>query len=351
MSLLGLQVEDLRCLKRLELELDPAVNLLVGPNASGKTSILEAIYLLGRGRSFRTRLTERLIRHEASRLQVLGTTDGEPGHSLGFGFDRLSGVSARIDREPVKSLADLTEIFPVQAVDPGIHRLVEEGPVYRRRWLDWGVFHVEPGFGRTWAEFSKVIKQRNAALRQQQPTEPWDESFVRLGEALTEARVRVLGALAPYWQQSIQNLLGEPLTLGHFRGWAQDHALAESLALHRIRDEERGTTGVGPQRFDVLLRVDGRAAREVLSRGQQKLLGAALVLALTRLVADRGRRPPTLLLDDPAAELDVAHTDALIQEVRAVQGQLIVTSLQSERTRFGTVQRAFHVEHGRVERL
>jgi DNA replication and repair protein RecF len=351
MSLLGLQVEDLRCLQRLELELDPAVNLLVGPNASGKTSILEAIYLLGRGRSFRTRLTERLIRHEASRLQVLGQTDGEPGHSLGFGFDRDSGVSARVDREPVKSLAELTEIFPVQAVDPGIHRLVEEGPVYRRRWLDWGVFHVEPGFGRTWAEFSKVLKQRNAALRQKQPAEPWDETFVRLGKALTEARVRVLEALTPYWQQSVQNLLGEPLTLGHFRGWAQDHSLAESLELHRIRDQERGTTGVGPQRFDVLLRVDGRTAREVLSRGQQKLLGSALVLALTRLVSDRGHRPPTLLLDDPAAELDAAHTDALIREVRGIQGQLIVTSLQSESTRFGTVQRAFHVEQGRVKRL
>jgi DNA replication and repair protein RecF len=121
--------------------------------------------------------------------------------------------------------------------------------------------------------------------------------------------------------------------------------------MHRGRDVERGTTGSGAHRFDLHLRVEGKSAREVLSRGQQKLLGATLALSMAKLVGSNGRRPPTLLLDDPAAELDRAHTDALVSEIRKMKGQLVVTALHPEEARFGNPERAFHVEHGRITTL
>ena len=351
MSLRALEVDGLRCLEAVRLELHPHVNLVTGANGAGKTSLLEAIYLLGRGRSFRTRSTERLIRHDGERLMAFGRTDDATYATLGFSFDRKEGLRARIAGREAKSLAELSEAFPVQVVDPGIHRLVEEGPVYRRRWLDWGVFHVEPSFVASWTDYSRTLRQRNSALRQGIDPAPWEPELVRLGEVLASARARTLALLQPYWQRTLAALLGEPVTLGFYRGWGADRGLAEALAMHRGRDLERGSTGTGAHRFDVQIRLDGRGAREVLSRGQQKLLGAALALAMARLAGSEGRRPPTLLLDDPAAELDRAHTDALVQEIRTLQGQLIVTALHPEEARFGQPERAFHVEHGRVTTL
>jgi len=350
-SLLALEVDGLRCLRPVQLELHPHVNLVTGANGAGKTSLLEAVYLLGRGRSFRTRHTEKLITHGAAGLALFGRTDDPSFPTIGFGFDRQEGLRARIAGRDARSLAELSEAFPVQIVDPSIHRLVEEGPAYRRRWLDWGVFHVEQGFVAAWSDYSRVLRQRNAALKQGADPSPWEPELTRLGLVLSAARTRTMAALAPHWQRTLAALLGEPVNLNFYPGWSQERSLAESLATQRATDRERGTTSSGAHRFDVQLRIDGRVAREVLSRGQQKLLGAALALAMARLVGSGERRAPTLLLDDPAAELDRAHTDALVSEIRSMQGQLIVTALHPEEARFGEPERAFHVEHGRVTTL
>jgi DNA replication and repair protein RecF len=351
LSLLALEVEGLRCLSKLKLELHPEVNLITGANGAGKTSLLEAIYLLGRGRSFRTRLTERLIAHGAPALQVFGRTNDPNYPSVGFSFDRKEGLRARIAGRDAQSLAELSLAFPVQVVDPGIHRLVEEGPAYRRRWLDWGVFHVEPSFVATWGEYSRALRQRNAALKTGADAVAWEPELVRLGAMLSEARARTMGLLEPYWKGTLAAVLGEPVTLGYYQGWSQERSLAETLTTTRERDRERGSTASGAHRFDVQLRIDGHNAREVLSRGQQKLLGAALALSMARLAGSEGRRPPTLLLDDPAAELDAEHTHALLAEIRTMRGQLVVTALQPEGAEFATPDRTFHVEHGRVTTL
>jgi DNA replication and repair protein RecF len=351
MSLLALEAEGLRCLEPSRLEFHPHVNLVTGANGAGKTSLLEAVYLLGRGRSFRTRHTERLIAHGAERLTVFGRTDDPSFQTLGIGFHRTEGLEARVQGRAAKSLAELTEAFPVQIMDPGIHHLVEEGPAYRRRWLDWGVFHVEPAFANAWTDHRRTLSQRNAALKSGSDPGPWDPELVRLGTLLSEARARTLRSLEPFWTETLTALLGEAVSLTYYQGWSQAQPLAESLAMHRVRDQERGSTSFGAHRFDVHLKVEGKSAREVLSRGQQKLLGATLALAMAKLVGSNGRRPPALLLDDPAAELDRAHTDALVSEIRKMKGQLVVTALHPEEARFGNPERAFHVEHGRITTL
>src|SRR5258708_30042340 len=161
MSLLALEIERLRCLRQVQLELHPHVNLVAGPNGSGKTSVLEAVYLLGRGRSFRTRHTEQLIAHDAAGLSVLGRTDDTSFPVLGLSFDRFGGLNVRLAGREVRSLAELSEAFPVQVLDPGIHRLVEEGPAYRRRWLGWGGFNVEPSFGGYGLDYSRPPRHGN----------------------------------------------------------------------------------------------------------------------------------------------------------------------------------------------
>ena len=346
MSLAELRLHGLRCLQSVEVALHPGVNLITGANGAGKTSLLEAVYLLGRGRSFRTRITEKLIAHAGADFWIYGAL--ADGLRLGFACSRAGGSEGRIDGRGVTSMVELSERFPVQVIDPGIHRLVEEGPAQRRRWLDWAVFHVEPQFLEQWIGYQKALRQRNAALKTGAPTAPWDVELIRLGELLAQARARMLSALQPFWHE-IRDALGAlPVELGLFQGWATDQSLTEALEGHLERDRERGSTLTGPHRFDVLLKLDGRGVRETVSRGQQKLLGVAMALAMVRFVSTAGGRQTTLLLDDPAAELDAEHTAALLRTVAGLEGQLLVTALSPELSLFSQPNRVFHVEHGKV---
>ena len=127
----------------------PGSTLIWGDNGSGKTSLLEAMFLLGRGRSFRTRNNERLVQRGNDHLRVIGRIQTTSGEIQTLGFEATSiSTTARIAGRPAQSLAELSNAFPVQVIEPGVHRLVEEGGYRRRRWMDWAVFHVEPSIHR-----------------------------------------------------------------------------------------------------------------------------------------------------------------------------------------------------------
>ena len=384
MSLAELTVDDLRCIEHAELHLHPGHNLIWGGNGSGKTSLLESIFLLGRGRSFRTRNSERLIRHGRDRLVVFGRTgreskagdslgvaspapgvaeDGASGiagsafenpgslvQPLGVQVSRADGTIARISGATARSLTELTQAFPVQVIDPGVHKLVEEGGHRRRRWMDWAVFHVEHQFGDWWLRYTRILKQRNAALRTQPAqVSVWDAELARVGELIAESRRRFVESLLPFWRESVLALSGLEPELHYFKGWAQDVSLSDALAASKTRDESKRLTHPGPHRADVIIRMNGRPAREVLSRGQQKLVAVAMTLAQLNLLQEATRTTPTLLLDDPAAELDGDHLRRFIEQVMRLRSQLVLTSLHSESHLFGTPNRVFHVEQGRVQ--
>lgn len=349
MSLAELHVEAFRCLPSATLEFHRGHNLIWGLNASGKTSLLEAIFLLGRGRSFRTRNSERLIQHGREALVVFGRTADAIPRALGVQVSRHGGTVAKLDGAFVQSLAALSQAFAVQVIEPGIHKLVEEGARRRRRWLDWGVFHVEPGFIVAWSDYSRTLKQRNAALKSQPSQAPaWDIELSRLGECLAESRRSFIERLQPYWKTLIQRLIGIEVDLQYVRGWPQGPSLKDALTAARERDIHRGVTHAGPHRADVSIRVSQKAGRDVLSRGQQKLVGIAMTLAQLYLIRDVGGTSPTLLLDDPAAELDHARLTGFIEQVTDLRCQLIVTALSPELDPLGRPDRVFHVEQGGV---
>ncbi len=349
MSLVELHVENLRCIEAARLELHPRCTLIWGGNGAGKTSLLEATFLLGRGRSFRTRQTEQLVRRATQRMTVFGRTEGPVPHRIGLEFDREAGVRAKVDGEGVKSLADLTLAFPVQVIDPDIHKLIEEGGRRRRRWLDWAVFHVEPEFADAWYRYARALRQRNAALKGR-PAEgrPWESELAEHGERISSARRRVLERLVPYWHATLAAVDCPAAALTYVQGWPDPLRLQEALTSVRPRDEARQTTTVGPHRADLRIAVGGKPARDVLSRGQQKLMAAALVLAQLRLLAETAQVMPTLLLDDPAAELDAGHQAGFVSEISRLQCQLILTALQPDIPGFTRADRVFHVEQGRV---
>jgi DNA replication and repair protein RecF len=350
MSLLDITLTNIRCIERAELEVARGLSLIWGENGSGKTSVLEAIFMLGRGRSFRTRNSERIISYGQDHLRVSGRVGAENA-AVALGFEVVKGAAAaRIRGQAVNSLAELSQVFPVQVIDPGVHRLIEEAGHRRRRWLDWGVFHVEPLFLEHWTRYVRALKQRNAALKTENG-EPglWDAELARLGESIAEARRTVVERLQPYWHATVVALSGLDIELQYLRGWGQALTLREALAASRARDHARQSTHAGPHRADIALRLHGRPARDVLSRGQQKLVAAAMTVSQLQFLQAASEVTPTLLLDDPAAELDGERLQRLIDQVMQLRCQLVVTSLHAQSRLFGSPERTFRVEQGRVQ--
>jgi DNA replication and repair protein RecF len=346
-----LQVTGFRCLQSAELLPDSHFTLISGPNASGKTSLLEAIYALGRGRSFRTRRLEHLIRHGAERFVVFGEVDTITRRvPMGIEGSR-GGIRAQIDGDKPSSLAELALFLPVQIIDPEVHHLIDEGPSRRRRFLDWGVFHVEQSFVGHWQRYQQVLKQRNAALKARQPravVSVWDSDLVRSGESLGAARARYVSLLSPSAEAIGRNLLGMELSLSYRHGWLKGQSMAEALQQSWNHDLETGATQVGPHRAELGIRLAGTPVKDRISRGQQKLLAAALLIAQLKLFPEEAPVQPTLLLDDPAAELDDERLANLIREVSSQSVQLIVTTLHGEFSAFGEPGRRYRMNAGQV---
>jgi DNA replication and repair protein RecF len=334
------------------MDLSESRNLITGPNGAGKTSILEAIYLLGSGHSFKSASLDALIQGSAADFLVVGKFNDEQRSTIGVRCG-LVERDFRLSGEPVKKLTDLASRFPVQVIDPEVHQLLEAGPGRRRRFLDWGVFHVEPAFRDSWRRFTRAIKQRNAALKTSRstPFNIWDADVVTHGGLLTEQRLRYLTSLEPYIDEIGKKLLGESVRLEYLQGWRKNLSLAEALNESRTRDRERGVTSVGPHRADLNITVGGCDAKDRVSRGQQKMLACVLMLAQQFHRASLSAGKACLLLDDPAAELDVINLRRLLDVIAELPIQLIATSLSASNLSLFDSAKKFHVERGSVKAM
>jgi DNA replication and repair protein RecF len=347
MALERLRLERLRCIDTADLELHPRVNFLFGANGAGKTTVLEAVYLIGRGRSFRTRVSRRLVqRGAASGLAVGDVATARGRHRVGVELSR-SGRDIRLDGKPVRRASELAEWLPVHVIDPGLHALIDGGPSVRRRFVDWGVFHVEHAYLAKWRHYRRVLGQRNAAVKSDagaKIVDVWTEQLASLGEEVTAMRERYVEQLALRAAPIAGRLLGEPVTIDYRRGWPGRQGLGEALELER----RGGLTEVGPHRADLEIGLREGAVRNEASRGQQKLVAASLILAQVELAAASLDSPGILLVDEPAAELDAAGVARLRAELERMTAQTILTGLAAELLPPVAGARVFHVEQGRV---
>ncbi len=371
MALLSLNTENFRNLQSRRLEFSENFNFVVGANGSGKTSLLEAICYLSSGRSFRTHKHEVVVRHGADHLTVFGIvrdkaeTGGLPGgegwadHRVGISRDlKARETVLKLDGERVRSMAALARLLPVLVIEPGSFEIVAGGPGRRRQYLDWITFHVEHGFGGQWQALQRAITQRNQLLRSGRINDSvmrvWNERYAALSEELSESRRRCFALLRPLIESAVGGMQGpwaKQVQVEFFQGWDSSRELLEVLEEHVDQERKVGHTLYGPNRADIRIRVGGRPAQDVLSRGQQKSLVILLKLAQVELLHDTDGRRCTFLIDDINAELDQPHRERLLYRLERLGSQVFITGIDSGeisdmQAMISTDSPMFHVEQG-----
>ena len=338
----------------IDIQLHPDQNYFIGRNGAGKTSVLESIVVLAKGRSFRSGQISALVGPETKQFRVVATTSSAGDQQQTLGIERSgSEWRARRNGEDVRQLSDLAIYLPLVLIEPNSHLLISGPPEGRRRYLDWGVFHVEPDYLVQWRRYTRALKQRNAALRKRNTDviASLDEILSGLGETINLARQVQIERLAPRLESTIGELSPslKTIKLRYDKGW-KDKVLLTALRESQQYDLERGTTGPGPHKADMPVYFKGKLAKERLSRGEQKILSAALLLSQASLMADSGEKP-VLLMDDLASEFDETHLSRVLREGQKLKCQIWITgTTHAPYVSLGRQEHSmFHVEHGKIE--
>lgn len=356
MPIRQLEVSGVRNLAPLTFAPDPSVNFIYGDNGAGKTSLLEAITLLSSGKSFRTHQFKYLVADASDRLELKAELDdGTQAYNLRF---KSGDQLVRLNDKLVSSRAEVVSRMPVQVIDPGSFRLLSGSPEDRRQFLDWGVFYQVESYFERWRQYRQLLKQRNSALKS--ADEPmvavWQPAFVEVAELIDTHRAAYFEGLAQEFYRILALLDSgiEGVELGYFRGWDKSLSLTEALAKASDRDYSLGYSQRGPHRAELRVTQDKSPAVEILSRGQQKTVVAALKLAQGHCYRQSTGRAPIYLVDDLASELDRDHRLSLCRLLEQLECQVFITSIDKDQLFDIWTPRAFklfHVEQGVVEEV
>ncbi len=357
MYLSRIQVQSLRIVDSENLEPSPHLNLITGANGSGKSSLLEAIYLLGMGRSFRTRRNSELIQRGEEKLCVSATVVADTGERQVLGIEKTSRATRiRIGGKNMWNASSLAQSLPVMAILPDSLGVVTGSAELRRSLMDWALFHVKPGYLSVLQSYKQALRQRNALLRQGGggvALESWDERVGEFGQVLHSWRAEYLDDAEGVVRGFSDRLLGIPVDIRYRPGWSADISLKLALERSLDADRRRGSTTVGPHRADLELSSGGLSVRGRLSRGEAKLLAVAIFLAYAQYVAERIGRKPVLLIDDLAAELDENNRRRFLDVLSGMGIQVFITASESRLLEAahsaGTAM--FHVERGATCRV
>ncbi len=357
MPLTRLSIKQFRNIEACDLSLSTGFNFVVGANGSGKTSLLEAIYMLGHGRSFKSTLSGRVIQHEQQQLFVHGRflTSEQFDIPVGISKKRDGSAEVKIGGESGRKLAELAQILPIQLIHPDGYELLTDGPKFRRAYMDWGVFHSQPQFFETWGRVKRIMKQRNAQLKtatQYRQLQYWDKELARLAEMISEWRNQYVEQLTKTLLNICQQFLPEyEFQISYYRGWDKNTAYQEILETNFERDQQLGYTFNGPNKADLKIRVNNTPVEDVLSRGQLKLLVCALRLAQGQYFTQSTQQACIYLIDDFASELDVKRRQRLANCLKQTNAQVFISSITADQLIdiVDENSKMFHVEHGKIE--
>ena len=353
MWLKSLQAQNLRSFDNFSLVFSPDINFFIGDNGAGKTSILEAIDVLSRGKSFRSNSLKNIANYNNPRLTIFSEIQDALGKTQQLGIQCVNNdTELRLNREKVHKWSNLAAFLPIIDIHPESYMLITGGPSERRKFLTWGVFHVEPSFMKMWTEYHRALKQRNSCLRERKTPEArhWHPVLAETGEKINDLFRRYVSRLAPYINDLISEFeLPEGIEINYLAGFS-----GPSLANHLEKELHNkllpSATSCGPHRSDIQINWNKHSFSKTSSRGQQKILAIALKLAQARLLSDIQDKPAIYLIDELPAELDEKYCLNALRIIRGLESQAFVTSVSTERISSftGSTSKLFHVKRGDV---
>lgn len=327
MRLTRLSLCNLRSFSSVEFDLHPRFNIFIGPNGSGKTTILEAVYLLSRGHSFRTREVKPLISHQSAYMTV--TAEDNTQQIIHLYKSPNLPTMVKVNQTYCTKASELARLLPCQLIYQDLFQLVDAGPAVRRQILDWGLFHVEHTYADHLKQYQKCLKQRNLLLRQrasQEQISAWELPMSRYAEQLHRARDKYMVSLNKAFKSILSQLSPIECSLEYYKGWDRKEtgvSLIKCLLEQRPQDYQMQYTHSGAHQADIQFKIPGSSAKKMLSRGQQKVLLIALKFAQTALV----KSPFIYLFDDLCNELDDTHIQKILTYCSRKSGQFFITAL------------------------
>ncbi|MBA2652946.1 MAG: DNA replication/repair protein RecF [Tatlockia sp.] len=330
MTLSHLQLQNLRNISSARFNLHPHLNIIVGANGAGKTSFLEAIYLLGSSHSFRTREIKPLVARDSDCLTVFARTNDE--QSISIQKSLSSPTQVRLNGYPCQANSELAYFLPCQVLYQDLFQIIDAGPAVRRSLLDWGLFHVEHPYHLLLKNYKRALKQRNTLLKQkakQAHFEPWNVILHELGTEIDGYRTKYFDRLEKEFKTILPQLTDFDCSLFYYKGWDRkglNKSLASILADSYNSDLLRQFTQYGAHQADISIESDETKVRQYLSRGQQKIVLIALKLAQTALM----EKSCVYLCDDLASELDKLHLERLFSVIAQTKGQFFITLINQD---------------------
>ncbi|WP_432455249.1 DNA replication/repair protein RecF [Agarivorans sp. QJM3NY_29] len=342
-------MQNFRNIEQASLTLNPKLNVILGENGSGKTSVLEAIYYLGFGRSFRSNFASKVVSHSKDSFVVFAQLEQ---HKIGLQKFKSGDTVLRINKETVRSQSVLASLLPLQILHPEGYGLVDGSPRYRRAYLDWGVFHVEQQFHAASQNYKKTLKQRNALLKQTKQYQDllyWDKQLVEFAMIVSRLRAAYVESIRTTLTDLVAEFLPEyRFELAFHQGWEEKKDLAVLLQQGFQRDRILGYTQCGPHKADIKFKFNGVNAVDLISRGQLKLFVCALILAQGQHAQQHSGNQTVYLIDDFAAELDKSKRQLLAKWLQQHGSQVFVSAIEKQMLDGFDLEgcTVFHVEHG-----
>ncbi len=389
-------LENFRNYASCDMTPDPGLNILYGNNGQGKTNIIEAIYMCSCARSHRTAKDAELIKQGEDYYSLdlryqssfNGLRDDDYEEQIGIQYRRLPTIAnstkryeriLRKDYMQLERVADFVGIFHAVMFAPEDLDLVKGGPAVRRRFLDLLISQISPAYFRNLQIFAKLLKQRNALLKQIRDAGPqqrqsslqqlqiWDEQYALVSAALIKERLRIIDRLA-YWANEIHKEISgglEDLTFSYKtvpNSEIRDEActIQETLyqRLQRLKEDDilRGNTSTGPHRDDFTIDINGMSLKSFGSQGQQRTAVLAIKMAELEIIRYSTKEVPVLLLDDVMSELDIKRRERLLNSLQDVQIFVTCTDPdQLDKNYFDAEKqnnaRYFYVENGSLRQV
>lgn len=369
-----LKIHNGRNLKEYTLTPHSHFNIIYGSNGVGKTTILESIYLLLRARTFRSNKFKSFINYNENTCTVFSKfsslNDNEFEESFTIGISRSKDLSQPIihlNSKKINSLSSITKLVVLGLITPESFTLLDAGPSIRRKFIDWGVFHVEHSFLSDWRSYKKILNNRNNILskssnnfkmtnklssQQLELINCWNPQLIELNNKLNEYRSRQVLNITSYFNEYLSlfsSSLSEQISLNYYQGWSKELNYAEYLETKLNEDVSAGFTRYGTHRCELRISINKNLAKDILSRGQKKIVIICLILAQFRYLIeiDNMRIHNLLLLDDIDSELDSKNLEILFTILATLDCQVIATTTNKSRFSFlkDAEHKMFHVKH------